>query len=329
MLTWPHEHGDWDQGLDDIDTCFAELAIQISRFEPVIISAYDKDHAEHISRLLAAAVTERIYIYLAASNDIWVRDHGPLTVLCSNEAKLLDFGFNGWGNKYEHTLDNALSRTLSKQDAFGHTPMQSIDLILEGGSLEVDGSGTLLTTEQCLLNPNRNPNLNSEQLEVILKQQLGLTRIFWLQHGQLEGDDTDGHIDTLARFCDRNTIAYVRCDDPRDTHYDTFRAMEKELKEITCIEGRPYKLVALPWPRALYNDEGRRLPATYANFLIINGAVLVPLYNDAADEKALATLAACFPDREIIGINSLALIKQFGSLHCASMQLPQQVLEQG
>ncbi|MBE9516254.1 MAG: agmatine deiminase family protein [Proteobacteria bacterium] len=328
MLTWPHKHGDWNDELPAAEACFVQMALQIARFEDVVISACDPEHRQYILDRLSSAGTrmDRVQCFIARSNDIWVRDHGPLTVLCSNEAKLLDFGFNGWGDKYDYALDNALSRTLSQQDAFGMTPMETVNWILEGGSLEVDGSGTLLTTESCLLNTNRNPELNREQLEAILKQQLGLTRILWLQHGQLQGDDTDGHIDTVARYCDRNTIAYVRCDDPRDPHYESFRAMETELQQFTNAEGSRYRLAALPWPKALYNSKGKRLPATYANFLIINGAVLVPLYNNTADEQALAMLASCFPDREIIGIDSLPLIKQFGSIHCASMQLPSQIM---
>ena len=330
MLTWPHEHGDWDDGLPAVEACFVQMASNIARFEDVLIAAHDRLHEQHIHEQLAVAGTrmDRVHSFIATSNDIWVRDHGPLTVLCSNEAKLLDYSFNGWGNKYQHDLDNALSRKLSQQDAFGNNPMETIDWILEGGSIEVDGSGTLLTTESCLRNRNRNPKLSHEQLETILKQQLGLTRILWLHHGQLQGDDTDGHIDTIARYCDRNTIAYVRCNDPRDPHYTNFKAMEAELKLLVNAEGKPYRLVALPWPKPVYNDGGKRLPATYANFLIINGAVLVPLYKDAADDRALEILAGCFPDREIIGINSLPLIKQYGSIHCASMQLPSQIMSQ-
>ncbi|MDH5632813.1 MAG: agmatine deiminase family protein [Gammaproteobacteria bacterium] len=327
MLTWPHGHGDWGNNLQGIDRNFVDMARHIARFEQVIISAFDEAHAEHIDHLLKQAGVDpgQYTIYVVASNDIWVRDHGPLTVLCSGEAKLLDFGFNGWGGKYRHDLDNVLSRTLSRQQAFAGTPMETVDWILEGGSVEVDGSGTLLSTTSCLLNPNRNPQLNREQLEAVLKTHLGLNRVLWLEHGHLEGDDTDGHIDTLARFCDRTTIAYVRCDDPRDSHYESFRLMEAELQQMRSAEGQPYKLVALPWPKPVLNEEGGRLPANYANFLIINGAVLVPLYNDPADTHALAAMASCFPDREIIGIDSLALINQYGGIHCASMQLPAEV----
>ena len=193
----------------------------------------------------------------------------------------------------------------------------------------MDGSGTLLTTARCLLAPTRNPKLTQDGLEARLKELLGLDRILWLQHGHLTGDDTDSHIDTLARFCDARTIAYVACADPDDEHHAELKAMEEELRALRAADGRPYRLVPLPWPRARYDDDGRRLPATYANFLIINGAVLVPTYDDPADGPALARLRECFPGREIIGVDCLPLIYQYGSLHCVTMQLPEGVLGQG
>ncbi|MFL6647021.1 MAG: agmatine/peptidylarginine deiminase, partial [Sulfurifustaceae bacterium] len=238
---------------------------------------------------------------------------------------LLDFQFNGWGGKYAHDLDNLITRRLHEGDAFGSTSLETIDLILEGGAVEVDGSGTLLTTSRCLLAPTRNPRLAREAIEQELRDWLGLNRILWLEHGALEGDDTDSHIDTLARFCDARTIAYVTCDDPSDTHYRELKAMEAELKAFRAADGSPYRLVPLPWPRAQY-DEDRRLPATYANFLIINGAVLVPTYRDPADAVALRRLGECFPGREIVGIDCLPAIAQNGSLHCLTMQLPEGVL---
>jgi agmatine deiminase len=211
-------------------------------------------------------------------------------------------------------------------DTFGHTPMQTVDMVLEGGSIEVDGSGTLLTTTRCLLAPTRNPKLSKQQIEERLMGSLGINRILWLQHGYLAGDDTDSHIDTLARFCDRGTIAYVSCDDPQDGHYVELKAMEDELKTFRAADGQPYRLVPLPWPRAKLDEDGNRLPATYANFLIINDAVLVPTYDDPADAAALASLKTGFPDREIVPINCLPLIYQFGSLHCITMQLPEGAL---
>jgi agmatine deiminase len=324
MLTWPHAHGDWAKRLTQVEPVFTEIARQISWREKVLISCYDRGHRERLGKHLAAAGVDmrRVILRTVPSNDTWARDHGPLTVMCQNELLLLDFGFNGWGGKFGYELDNQISRKLYALDSFGQTPMQTVDFVLEGGSVEVDGGGTLLTTARCLLAPTRNPKLTRDQLEQKLKEFLGLNRILWLNHGYLAGDDTDSHIDTLARYCDKNTIAYVSCDDLRDEHYAELNAMEEELKTFRAADGQPYRLVALPWPRAKFDDEGQRLPATYANFLIINSAVLVPTYEDPADNVALARLQECFPDREVVAINCLPLIYQFGSLHCITMQLP-------
>jgi agmatine deiminase len=328
MLTWPHAHGDWAKSLTQVEPVFTEIARQISRREKVLVSCYDGGHRERLKEHLAAAGVDmgQVILRTVPSNDTWARDHGPLTVMCQNELLLLDFGFNGWGGKYGYELDNQITRKLYVMDSFGQTPMQTVDLVLEGGSIEVDGAGTLLTTARCLLAPTRNPKFTREQLEQKLKENLGLNRILWLNHGYLAGDDTDSHIDTLARYCDKNTIAYVSCDDPGDEHYAELSAMEEELKTIRAADGQPYRLVALPWPRAKYDAEGQRLPATYANFLIINGAVLVPTYEDPADSVALERLQECFPGREIVAINCLPLIYQFGSLHCVTMQLPEGVI---
>lgn len=328
MLSWPHAHGDWAERLQQVEPVFIEIVRQISLREKVLISCYDREHRERLGKQLAQAGVDmaRVILRTVPSNDTWARDHGPLTVLCQNDPLLLDFGFNGWGEKYGYELDNQISRKLYLMDSFGPAPMQTVDLVLEGGSIEVDGSGTLLTTARCLLAPTRNPKLTRAQIERRLQELLGLNRILWLNHGYLAGDDTDGHIDTLARYCDRHTIAYVSCDDPEDEHYTELKAMEAELKNFRTDDGQAYRLVALPWPRAKYHEDGRRLPATYANFLIINDAVLVPTYNDPADSVALARLQPCFPDREIVAVDCLPLIYQFGSLHCLTMQLPQGVL---
>ncbi len=328
MLTWPHAHGDWAKRLKEVDPVFTEIARQVSLREKVLICCFDTKHRDQVSRQLDQAGVDmnQIFLHIVPSNDTWARDHGPLTVACSNELLLLDFGFNGWGGKYGHALDDQITRKLYTQDTFGDVPLQTVDLVLEGGSVEVDGSGTLLTTSRCLLAPTRNPAVTREQLETQLKELLGLNRILWLNHGYLAGDDTDSHVDTLARFCDASTIAYVRCDDPNDEHYEELKAMEQELKNFRAANGQPYRLAALPWPRAKFDESGQRLPATYANFLIINEAVLVPTYDDSADKGALTVLKECFPEREIVAVNCMPLIYQFGSLHCVTMQLPEGVL---
>ena len=327
MLTWPHADSDWGPILAQVEPVFVEIAASIARFEKLLISCIDEAQRTQVAaRLRSAGVLETAYkIYVAGSNDTWARDHGPITVLCQAEPSLLDFGFNGWGGKFAHDLDDSLTRRLHAQAAFGDTPLQRVDLILEGGSIEVDGCGTLLTTERCLLSTTRN-HLDRIQLEKDLSALLGISRFLWLKNGYLAGDDTDSHIDTLARLCDATTIAYVACDDPSDEHYAELKAMEDELRSFRSAAGHAYRLVALPWPSAKFDDQGARLPATYANFLIINGAVLVPTYRDAADDQALAVLRTCFPTRSVIGIDCLPLIIQHGSLHCVTMQIPSTVL---
>ncbi len=328
MLTWPHAHSDWTPRLPQVEPVFVAIARHVARHEKVLIVCFDTAHREHVTNLLVADGIDlrRTVLRVAPSNDTWARDHGPITVQCRQEPLLLDFGFNGWGGKFGHALDNQLTRRLYDLETFGEAPLQTVDMILEGGSIEVDGSGTLLTTEQCLLTPTRNPGITREQIEKRLGEFLGLKRVLWLKHGHLEGDDTDSHIDTLARYCDAQTIAYVTCDDPKDSHYHDLKAMESELKQFTAANGGPYRLVPLPWPTAKFDEDGRRLPATYANFLIINDAVLVPTYRDPSDRIALERLAGCFPDRKIIGIDCLPLVYQYGSLHCVTMQLPAGVL---
>lgn len=301
LLARPHEKTDWLPVLADAQHTLGEIAATIERFEPVLMISPD-------------ALNVPI-------NDTWARDFGPITIEEDGHPVLLDFTFNGWGGKFEAEKDNAVTQALHCNGTFGSTPLRSIDLVLEGGSIESDGQGTLLTTTHCLLNPNRNPDLSKEDIENRLKKEFGITRILWLDNGYLAGDDTDAHIDTLARLCPENTIVYMACDDPSDEHYNALKAMEQELQQF---EG--YRLLPLPWPGAKRDSSGERLPATYANYLIINRAVLVPTYNDPADAAALKVIGKAFPGREIIGIDCSILILQHGSLHCVTMQIPAGVL---
>ena len=328
QLTWPHADSDWAPILAEVEPVFVAIAAAIARFEQVVIACHDAAVRTHVAGLLRGARVPETgtRLYTAPANDSWARDHGPITVLCRDEATLLDFGFNGWGGKYPHDLDNRITRALYSQGAFGDTPIERVDLILEGGSIEVDGQGTLLTTERCLLSTTRNPQHTRAQIEKELGELLGVTRFLWLKNGALAGDDTDSHIDTLARLCDPDTIAYVTCDDPADEHHAELKAMAAELAAFRTPRGTPYRLVPLPWPQPKFDADGARLPATYANFLILNGAVLVPTYRDPADAVALERLRRCFPNREVIGIDCLPLIQQHGSLHCVTMQLPASVV---
>lgn len=327
LLTWPHADSDWRPWLDQADHTFAVLAAAISRYETVIIGCGDDGHGQHIRALLSAAEArlERCRLYTVPSNDVWARDHGPITICRAGQPILLDFRFTGWGGKYASDLDNQVTARLHAAGAFGAIPHEPVDLVLEGGSIESDGQGTLLTTAHCLLNPNRN-GLDRMTMEQRLRDALGFTRFLWLRHGDLDGDDTDGHIDTLARFCDARTIAYQGCADSSDPHYAPLQAMADELRAFRTLTGEPYRLIELPLPAAQYNEEEKRLPAGYANFLIVNGAVLVPTYNDPMDSVALDRLSNAFPGRELVGVCCTTLIRQYGSLHCVTMQLPAGVL---
>ncbi|MDG5500496.1 agmatine deiminase family protein [Marinobacter sp. BGYM27] len=327
MLTWPHAGTDWADVLDVVEPVFDAIAKAVLRFQHLIVSCEDADKAASIQTELNDWVVNRGFpgrVKTAAvpADDTWARDHGPITVLENDKLQLLDFNFNAWGDKFPWAKDNAINRQLAESGFFGAAPLQDQDFVLEGGSLESDGAGTLLTTSECLLSTARNPGYDRSQIESKLRDTLGANKVLWLNHGYLAGDDTDSHIDTLARFCSADTICYVRCDDPQDEHFDALNAMERELSQFTNIEGKPYSLVPLPWPDAHFDQDGERLPATYANFLIINGAVLLPIYNVPQDVEAIRTMTALFPDREIIPIDCVPLIHQHGSLHCVTMQFP-------
>jgi Peptidylarginine deiminase and related enzymes len=328
MLTWPHQKSDWKPWLTQVERVFLEIARQISGREKLLIVCRNHAHCCHVRALLQADGVDlrQVAFHTVPSNDVWARDHGPITVVDPSGATLLDFKFDGWGGKYDAALDDRITTRLTARGAFGKISRRPIDMVLEGGSIEVDGSGTLLTTSRCLLNGHRNPHLNRLEIEKRLKALLGIERVLWLNHGYLAGDDTDGHIDMLARFCDPQTIAHIACDDPSDSHYETLKAMVQELRELRTPGGKSYRLVPLPWLKPKYDSARRRLPASYANFLIINETVLVPTYDDPADTEALACLASCFTGRKIIGIPCSTLLLQFGSLHCVTMQFPEGVL---
>ena len=255
------------------------------------------------------------------TNDTWIRDYGYISIKEEGENRLLDFKFDGWGGKFEAGLDNAVNQCLHQKGYMGVTTLDKIDFVLEGGSIESDGEGTILTTTACLCNPNRNGGLSKEEAEAVLRETLGVQRVLWLDHGYLAGDDTDSHIDTLARFVNKETIAYVKCDDKKDEHYDALQKMEAQLKALKTKEGQNYKLIALPMTEAVYSDDGERLAATYANFLITNDALIYPTYSDKNDKHAGEIFKALFPDKEIIPVNCLKLIEQGGSLHCSTMQI--------
>ena len=298
LVAYPHQESDWLPYLDEIRSFYDEFITIVSRYQEVIVLSEEK--------LSFTNSKYPIHIVPISTNDTWVRDYGPITVKEKGKTKLLDFIFNGWGLKYPANLDNLVNRRLFATKKLG--------FVLEGGSIDSNGEGVLLTTSRCLLEANRNPHLNKAQIETYLKQTLGANTILWLDHGYLEGDDTDGHIDMLARFVAPDTLAYVGCDDPKDPHFKELQKMKEQLQSFG------YNLVELPWVHPIYY-QGQRLPATYANFVIINGAVLVPQYGDPKDKEAIKTLTSCFPNRDVIGVDATILIRQGGALHCCSMNL--------
>lgn len=330
MLAWPHQDTDWAILLGEIYTVYCHLCREISKRQAIVLIVRDNILKSTVIDLLSSYHIDlsRVRFVIARNNDIWIRDYGPITLVNpQGKLKILNFVFNGWGKKYEtptyqSCLDNQINASVIAQTVNQEVKVESIPFVLEGGAIESDGEGTLLTTKSCLLNPNRNPQFNQEQIENFLREKLGLTRILWLEHGQLEGDDTDGHIDTLVRFAPNHTLIYVTCDDETDSHYQNLKRLETELIALKNLDGEAYRLIPLPWPKPKYNSEGDRLPASYANYLIINGAVLVPTYADQADEEALAQIQKAYPNYDVVGIDCLPLIHQFGSLHCLSMQLP-------
>ena len=299
QLTWPHAKTDWAPMLEEITKTYNEMASAISSREELLIVG-------------------------EPNNDTWSRDHGFITLVDDEgHARLLDYCFNGWGEKFEADLDNTINRRIYDEGKVKGEYVDCLDFVLEGGSIESDGEGTIFTTSCCLLAPHRNQPMTKAEIEARLKHDLCAERVLWIDYGHLTGDDTDGHIDTLVRIAPNYTLLYIGCDDETDEQYDDLKKMEQQLKTFRTLKGEPYKLVKLPSPRAIYDEDGERLPATYANFLIMNGAVLVPIYNQPdLDAEAMRLIGEVFPDREIVGIDCRSVIKQHGSLHCCTMQYP-------
>lgn len=327
QLTWPHMHTDWAPVLPKIEHTFIEMAKCIVAHEDlVIVTPEPAKIAELLYDYLPPREQSHIHVVAIDTNDTWARDHGAITLVANEKNRtqvpihLLDFKFNGWGEKFEWQLDNAINSKLDASGVFKAGMCNHKDFVLEGGSIECDGKGTLLTTSQCLLAPHRNQPLTRQDIEDRLLTWLEADRVLWLDHGHIEGDDTDGHIDTLARFAPDNTILYCKENDKNDVNYAELHKMEEQLHTFTTASGAPYNLVALPMPKPVMYD-GERLPATYANFVVLNGAVMVPTYNQPeTDQKAMQIIGGCFPDREVVGIDASTAIIQHGSLHCLTMQ---------
>jgi len=339
MLAWPHAGTDWNYMLDEVQSCYVDIISAIAQELRVLLVAPDANDVAERLKSLPQGLTHNIIVAEVETNDTWTRDYGPITTIGQDQADgtvyhvLNDFKFNGWGLKYAADKDNLVNSRLNekrlwqyiieRQNSRGILYNDLTGFVLEGGSVESDGKGTVMTTSRCLMSPNRNGNLNREQIEQRLKTYLGAERVLWVEHGELEGDDTDAHIDTLARFAPNNTIIYCGCDDRNDPHYDSLQALKQQLATFTTAEGEPYNMIELPLPDAIYDTDGQRLPATYANFLITPQRVLMPVYGqERKDRLAIQMMKIAFESRQIVPIDCRALIRQHGSLHCATMQIP-------
>ena len=320
QLTWPHAGTDWAHMLTEVQVCFAAIAREITQRELLLIVTPEP---EEVKKQISATVNmQNVRFMECETNDTWARDHGAITMLDAEGASLLDFMFNGWGLKFASDKDNLITRQAVESGFLNGRYVNHLGFVLEGGSIESDGLGTLLTTSECLLSPNRNGQMSRDEIEEYLCSLFHLKQVLWLDHGYLAGDDTDSHVDTLARLCSPDTIAYVQCNDTQDEHYEALHQMEEQLKTFRTLDGTPYRLLALPMADKI-EEEGERLPATYANFLIMNDAVLYPTYHQPEnDQRAKEVLQAAFPHHEIVGVDCCALIKQHGSLHCVTMQYP-------
>lgn len=322
QLTWTHEKTDWNYMLAEVEECYIELAKAISSRTQLLIVAPDTKKVCTVLEKNSVAM-DNITLFECDTNDTWARDHAFITILGDNVPHYADFCFNGWGRKFEATLDNAINGKLYDAGIVKGEYEDCTSFVLEGGSIESDGKGTILTTSQCLLAPHRNQPMNKEEIENCLKKMLHAVRVLWLNHGNLIGDDTDGHVDTVARLAPNDTIVYMQCADESDAQFADLHAMEEEIAALRTADGKPYRLVPLPSPAPIFDEDGERLPATYANFLILNNSVLYPTYaQEKNDKEAAVALGKAFPGYEIVGIDCRALIRQHGSLHCVTMQYP-------
>ena len=328
QLTWPHDQGDWEQNLQPARDCFTRIATVLSQQQTVLIVAREEAERVTISSDLvrAGANMPACRFAIAPSDDSWARDHSPLTVIDGDGPRLLKFEFNGWGGRYRAERDNQLPAVLQAQGIVGDTPMSSTNIVLEGGAVECDGAGHFLLRSSCIVDDKRNPGLDRAAMAAVFERWLGAQHIHWLDVGDLEGDDTDGHIDTLARFAPSGAILHQSCEDPNDSHHAVLAAMADSLAGLSDSDGLPRELIPLPLPRPIRDSDGRRMPGGYANFLVANQQVLVPVYDDPADEVAVARIEQAFPEHQVRPVDCRALVRQGGSLHCVTMQYPDGVV---
>lgn len=324
LLSWPHKGTDWAYMLDEVTDCFIKIAEAIVKDEHLIVVA---PNASIPKQYLSHLPQDRITYLVIPTDDTWARDFGAIVTIENGQAVINDFKFNGWGLKFRSCNDNLITRAMVESGILKGRYCNRLGFVLEGGSIESDGNGTLLTTTECLMSPNRNGDKSRKDIEHYLTDAFGLNKILWLDYGALEGDDTDSHTDTLARLAPNDTILYVATEDKSDSHYNELKLMKDQLLTFTTKESNPFNLVELPLPDPIYDEDGERLPATYANFLITKHSVLMPTYaQPQKDLLATQILKIVFPTHEIVPIDCRALIKQHGSLHCVTMQLPKEVL---
>ena len=319
MIAWPHAGTDWASTLNRVQVCYRSIAQTIATEEHLIIVTPEP---EAVRQQLAHIDDNRLTIVKCDTDDTWTRDYGPLATRTSSGIVLLDFTFNAWGMKFAASHDNLVTSHLASQGIFNAPLENHRDMVLEGGSVESDGNGTIMTTSTCLLSPNRNAAWDKARIEQELCRRLGARQTLWLEHGFVPGDDTDSHIDTIARFAPGGIILHTTAHEGSE-EYAEMQLMIKQLASFTDADGNPYRLVALPAPPVLTDDDGQPMPATYANFLITNHSVLVPTYGcPDTDAEALRIIQGVFSGRKVIGIDCRPLIEQHGSLHCATMQIP-------
>lgn len=312
---WPRDDDYWGGCLGMAQRDLALFLNTLAEFEPVRLLVHDEASAQDARSHLSA----KIQLHIVPNRDIWLRDSGPIFVTHpQGKVAGVNWQFNGWGDRFPSDLDNQIPLHFADILAL---KLFDPGIVLEGGSIETNGNGLCLTTQQCLLAPTRNPRLSASEIEQYLNQYLGQQEVLWLDQG-LEGDHTDGHIDTITRFVDEQTVVTSICEDPNDANFEPMQANLSVLKDFRDRQGHPLTVIPLPLPQTRIDFDGERLPLTYANFYIANGAVLVPVYDDPNDERALEILRGCFGDREVIGLNARGLIHGGGAFHCATQQQP-------
>ncbi len=333
LLTWPHDGQHWPGWFEGVPAIWARITKELTAGEDVHIVTHDEQVEESAKRELNALDVDmkRVHLHRIPSDFPWARDHGPIVIKnAKGERIFLDFEFNAWGDQWPHDLDDRIPTLLAKRLKVKSVP---VSMVLEGGSIDVNGKGTLMTTEDCLLNPDRNPGLTKAEIEQNLKDHLGITNVLWLGKG-IMGDDTSGHVDDLARFVGPSTVVTIILEDKKDPDYPALKENLDRLHAMKDQDGQPLKIITIPQPKPVLikghapskdkplPEEGFRIPASYANFYIANECVLLPVFGDPNDQKAIDVLTTCFPTRRIVPIDSRHLTWGFGSFHCVTQQIP-------